>query len=558
MILLTGFILTCILGARTLIDRVVKKTVSIAVNTINTKNKLFLRIDDVEMDVANGSMYLRDISIIPDKVYYDKFKRGETPQKMLSDVRVSEIALTLLDFKTIFWDKKIDSTNILVKNLRTNIYLKKHGETPEAVRKESSSGLLDSLHIKGLVSIDLGPIKVDAYQLNLLDADSKDTISSFSGDFLELDGVDLEKPHQGSDVFELRTKKIEVTLKDQSFKQAKSDIETTLGSLEFKNSERSLLLKDLRYRPIESLEQMASQRKYADNLFDVHVKSLNVAGLSIDAYRENHLGNIENILVEGMELKILKNKQKPENTGRRPLLPQQRLKNLDYPIHIEQVLIKNSSLTYKEVQPKDSKDILIANLTHLYAEITNVTSIKDSLGSDRPLTIAISSKLLDKTDMDLTITIPYNNRNDAFHYKGSVGSADLTIFNPLLIPAANIAIEQGNLESIHFEANATPFEAIGKLTMRYSHLKVDIPSKNKDVEHALSFLASSVIHKVNPKKNGKVRVAEVYYNRPPYKGMGGQITKSVLSGVINTISPLGKQKRNKTKKHIWFKKKKRP
>jgi hypothetical protein len=315
LILLLSVVLTCIVYAHTLIDKAVKKTVTIALNALNDKKELLLSIEEVDMDVFKGSIYIKGISLIPDKVYYDKFKRGDTPQKMLPVIHVSEIELTSLDFKTIFWDKKINSTTILVKNLKTNIYLKKHIEKPKPIVKESSSGLLDSLHRKGLRSIDLGPIKVDTYQLNLLDAGSKDTITSFTGDFLELDGVDLEKRHQGSDVFALQAEKFEVTLKDQSFKQAKNDIETTFGSLKFKNSERSLFLKDFRYRPISSLEQMASRRKYADNLFDAHVKSLIVEGLDIGAFRENHLGSVENILVEGMELKIFKNKQKPDDTG---------------------------------------------------------------------------------------------------------------------------------------------------------------------------------------------------------------------------------------------------
>ena len=61
--------------------------------------------------------------------------------------------------------------------------------------------------------------------------------------------------------------------------------------------------------------------------------------------------------------------------------------------------------------------------------------------------------------------------------------------------------------------------------------------------NALSFLASSAIHSFNPKKNGRLRVAKVYYNRVPYKGAGNYMVKSVVSGVINSIQPLGKNQK---------------
>ena len=253
-----------------------------------------------------------------------------------------------------------------------------------------------------------------------------------------------------------------------------------MGALHFKNSEQSLELVDFSYHPIKSLEHLASRRTFADNLFAVSIKNLSLLGVNIDAFEENQLGSLRTILVDGMDIHILKNKQKPLNTRIRPLLPHQQLKNLNYPIHIGQIAILNSSLTYKEIQPKDAHDIMTVNLSDLNAEVNYITSIKDSLVSGKTLSIALRAKLMDKAEMDVSIAMPYNHRNDAFHFRGNIGPANLSIFNPLLMPSARIAVKKGKMESIQFSVNATPDHAEGELTMRYSDLHVDIPRRNKN------------------------------------------------------------------------------
>lgn len=558
-ILILGIVSLCLVYANTLGERAVKKTVSLALNAINAKKVVLVSIDQVDLNFTKGSIRLKGIKLEPDSLYFEKFKNGDLSKRILTEIWISEIELTGLGIKKMFWEGRIDSANVSLKDLITNIYLAEQKGEASTVASKKHPGVLDSLHLKGLKHIDLGVIKLNKYQLNLLDGTSKDTLSSLSGDYLELDQIDLMERQGGDHLFELRTENFGLTLKNQLLRLPKNEYTISLGSLEFNNSEQTLKLVDFRYSPLKSLEHLASKKKYADDLFDVHFKDLTVNGLDINSYRADHLGSIKKISISGMELKILRNKQKPENTGKRPLLPHQSLKKLNYPIHIGQIAIANSSLTYKEIQPKNAKDFFTVNLTDLNVMVNYLTSIKDSLASGTPLTIALNSRLLNKAKMDINITMPYNHRNNAFHYTGNIGPAELSIFNPLLSPAAHIAIKEGKLEGIHYSVKASPQHADGELTMRYSDIHIDIQRKNQTMEHALSFLASSLVHSSNPKKNGKLRVAKVSYARPLHKGLGGYLTKSVLSGVINSIEPFGKNKVEATDiKPIKSKKKAKP
>ncbi len=104
---------------------VVNNTVSTALNSLNAKKELLLSIEEVRVNVLQGSIYRKGIPLTPRKVHYEKFIRGATHQKMLTDVHVSEIALTSLGFKTVFWDKKIDPTSVRLRSIASSYPIKR-------------------------------------------------------------------------------------------------------------------------------------------------------------------------------------------------------------------------------------------------------------------------------------------------------------------------------------------------------------------------------------------------------------------------------------------------
>lgn len=545
--------LLVLFNAGSLFDKTVKKTLSVAMKHFNAKNKTVLGIDGVDVSLKNGSILLNEISFVPDSVYYRDFKNGNVAKKLLTEIHISDIELKNLSMTSVFWKGRIDSAQISVNDVSINIYLNTQNKSVKH-NPQKPSGAFDSLYLKGLHHVDFGPIQVNNYQVNVLDAQTKDTISSFSGEHLELDGVDLEERQGVSHVFDLQTDHLKIALKNQRLKLPKNEFDMTLGALEFSNSDQELQIKDFSFKPVKSLEHLAANRKFADNLTDVQIKNLNLNGLNINTYRESHLASVEKVQIDGMHLNLFKNKQKPENLSKRPLLPHQILKKLEVPIHIGEIAIENSSLTYKEIQPANAKDVVVINLTDLNARVKYVTSIKDSLTAGVPLSISLKSKLLNAAHVELDVKMPYHHKDNAFTYVGRIGAANLARFNSILLPAAYLKIENGHLEGIQFSYQATPSHSEGEFIMRYSELQVDIPLKHKTTEHALSFFANSAIHTSNPKRNGKLRVTHVEYERIPYKGLGGNIIKSVLNGVKSTIVPfeatLEKKKERKLEKKL--------
>ena len=75
--------------------------------------------------------------------------------------------------------------------------------------------------------------------------------------------------------------------------------------------------------------------------------------------------------------------------------------------------------------------------------------------------------------------------------------------------------------------------------MLYSNIDANLIIEKKE-KKALSWIANSVIAESNPSAKGKLKVAFIEAERVPYKGFSNLLWKSVMSGMINTINPVGK------------------
>ena len=210
----------------------------------------------------------------------------------------------------------------------------------------------------------------------------------------------------------------------------------------------------------------------------------------------------------------------------------------------ESIIVKNSFLLYEE-KHEDTEDLMTISIADLNAEINNITSIKDSLNTEKELAINLKGKLNKKAALNLDISMPYNSYNNSFSFSGQVGNAKFSDFNSAIYPALGAKIDLGELESVRFSVYGNPQGTKGNMTMRYSDVEADFFKTNKknkgEKNKTISWITNTVIATQNPTPKGKVKTALIEFERVPYKGFGNLIWKSFMSGMINTMIPFGKQ-----------------
>jgi hypothetical protein len=244
---------------------------------------------------------------------------------------------------------------------------------------------------------------------------------------------------------------------------------------------------------------------------------------------------------------IFKDKRLPWNYDKRPKLPNQSLQSLKLPIKIDSIRAKRSYLDYTE-QLQDDEDIIHIFIDDIELAVDGVTSIKSEFDTAPPLTLKLTGDLLNTMPFDINLSMPYNTTR--FRYWGKTGTmTSFESINPIIYPAINMKFESGTLNGIDFDATATPTQMEGQFTMYYTDLEVQVFTNEhkRSKNNTVSWLANSFAKQSNPKKNGKLSVARMHFERVEYKGIGNFLWKGLQAGIINSIVPFGRRKHNNKK-----------
>ena len=117
-----------------------------------------------------------------------------------------------------------------------------------------------------------------------------------------------------------------------------------------------------------------------------------------------------------------------------------------------------------------------------------------------------------------------------------MGGTDLSVLNPFLLPAVNIKIDRGVLDSMHFKVIGRDDVALGEMNLHYHDLKVKFikdgdPDHSTFVQKILSFAANTFVLK---NKNSS-RKGVMYAKHEIKSSFVNYIVKMTLSGLSTSV-----------------------
>lgn len=562
-VIIVGIIIILIFSLNTILDSVVSNIANTQLEAINKKGELKVSFGDIKLNVFAGNLNLKDVKFIPDSLFYENFKQGKTEKASLSQFEMSELKIKGFGIYDLLVKNEISVNNIVAKGLKLDLYklnepkAKNDNESTEKKKKKT-----DSIFIEGIDKIDFNSIIFDDFELNLLDVKTADTLFAYSEEECEILGVKLDAHAEIDDYFVVNKDDLKVNFKEQEIISGDGNTKITLSEIKYDYKTSSLLVSNFSMQPRMDKAKLASTYRYNSEVYQAETKSIHLKGFHLDSILRTGIIKIDTILVDAPIVGIYKDQTKPFNLNKRPKFLNQKLKASKLPLNIEKVIIQNGTFSYWEKHP-NFKELMTVDISNLNVLVSNVTSLKDSLENGNDLVLNVKGNLCNTAPINLDIFMDYNTWNNSYSFTGTIGKAKFTDFNPAIYPAAGIKFSKGTLNSIQFTVHGTPTGSSGKMSMLYENLEADLSNAKKE-KKGLSWIANTVLVESNPSKKGKLKVAEVNFERVPYKGFTNLLWKSVQSGLMNTILPIGKHKKYDTAqraeaqvKHSKKKKKKR-
>ena len=531
--ILLGLVIILFAGSLIISSLISKKVVDLLANQKN--QNYHLSIDKTKFNLFDRAMVINEIHLSPSDSSMIKLRKNLSHLNTLNKISISRIEIRGIHLFPLVFSKKLIISKLIIDD---PIYQKfNNGKKVKSVEKKKPIKL-DSIVIKDIGGFELDKIKVSNLKFQVIEvATDKITFENKPMSF-ELSGFKLEEVD--NQVFKLlpvgnafEMSNIHMNFPDKKY-------EFSLGKLQYNFEDDQLHIKNLSYKPSINKTKLASSYPFNSEVYTIDLKELRIFNLDLQKIIQNEGIFMDSIQISQCSIDIYKDKRKPFDENKRPEFPNDLLKKMELPILIPKISIEDSQLDYEEKLEKKGASMKVT-LNKLNINIHNATSIKEN--REEPLKIEMNSKFMNKAPLHVTMNLPLKDDQNTFFFSGKLGASQFKYYDSVLVPALGVKITNGDLKSLTFQASANRYSSEGTMTMLYSNLEAEVLKQNNSEKRGfVSWSVNTLVHKSNPGNNGHEREVMMNFDRVIYKGFGNVLWKTLQSGIVNTIAPLGHSK----------------
>lgn len=510
------------------LDRYVKREIVLH----SAEAGFLLDYESMDLDIFSEKLHLRQIRA---RASGDSLQPGA---EGLGTLRIGRITLEGISLTNFLWNETLSVRSISLDTLQLNLRRILADSAWGEQAAMPSGTRIDSIRLPGIERVHLSRFELDHFRLNLSGPDQKDTVASFYGDRLLVEGIGLIPDTKGAgshlvpDLDEL-----ELALSEQRYTLTGASYELYFDRFRYRHLDESVQVDSLTFSPLLDAAAFAGAHTHSFETYHARFSRLDIAGFDLDRLLAHGDLQMRSIQVDSLQATIFRDKTKPYDTSRRVPMPDEALMALEWPLRIDTVLLRHASLEYREKLQATGPEVLV-DFPELRGRIVHLISGAAARDSGDTLRIDLQGALLGTLPVEVSLQLPY--ATDHFHMKGLTrGSSGLHELNPTIYPAIGMRFTGGSLNGIYFHADGTSDWMTGELTMLYDDLEVAFIKEDGNRKTTLSWLANTLVRNSNPNRRGKTVVGAIEFSRVPYKGVWNYVWKGVQSGVENSLNPLG-------------------
>lgn len=483
----------------------------------------------VDYDYRGTFLHLSDVKIQPGETITDV-------NQIKFNLTLDQASLTGFSWTDFFFHNSIHLDSAVIANLTI----------------ESITPPLDSLTIKKETRSDrqgedYDEISIDRIRVNKASFENRDSYTDstrlaivdlfVSGDDFVLSKADLEDPDALFQVSNVEGYMDQAVVHMNDFRNA-----IYTKNFSFNTTDKKAEIAQIRM--VNKLEpyDYAQQFRYETDWIELENGSLIFDQLDFLSYLRDGSLSAAKLQVQDMRLVIFRDKRKPDDMERRPLMIHEVLRELPIPLDIQEVEITDGYVSYEERPENDAPRTGQIFFDDINATIHGMTNSTERLTESDEMILKAKGKLIGEGAINLEVTYFLNDTTGRFLMKGSLGAMNLSGLNKIIEPSTKVALKDGRINSLFFNIVADDIEGTGEVIVQYQNLEIEILDKNFGRDQTVfqrigSFLANKlVIKSQNPDRKGELRKGVVYYPRDQHKFIFKYWWELVLSGLKSTIT----------------------
>ncbi|WP_432710445.1 hypothetical protein [Pedobacter sp.] len=336
-------------------------------------------------------------------------------------------------------------------------------------------------------------------------------------------------------------KDIRLQLNDYSYATADSMYHVKAYEINFSSATGNLTVNNLALVPRYSEMDFSKVLGYGTDRFNIHFNEVELKGIDLPLFvRKQELLASDMILSNG-QIAVFSNNEIPRKrtikTGRDP---QQLLQKLPVKLTIRNMDLHNLDVSYAEFN-KISKQKGRISFEQTSGTITNVTNVDKEKEKNRFMEIKLNTLLMGQGHLETNFKFDLVAKDGAFSYGAQLKGMNGVMLNPVTKPLGMLHVKSCIIQGLKFNIKANESRALGKLELKYNHLAIALLKREEGKgafirQGLLSLLANMVvINPANPNASGKLYVANIDYQRDPYRSFFNFIWKTLFQGIRNSV-----------------------
>ncbi len=490
-----------------------------------------INFSKAELHILQGNATLYNITLNPDRaVFHHMQQSGNAPAEIL-ELKVNRLNITGAHAWDLYFHKKLEIKQITLENPTVQIdqYADNSKKTPVKDDRTLYQKLSKSLKLISVYAIDLSNIHF--------------TYKTFTGpkpkvsvlEKMNLTATDLliDSATQHDQLRTLFCKEIETRLDHFNATTADGLYKFKFRSVRLSTRKSLLTLTGVEMLPIAA-NTFFSKSNW--DRYTVHLDSIAVNDVTFSSIKKQTDLDVSKTFINKGSFNVYTNPNVPgKKTDRVVTYPNWIISHMKSVLNLDTVDFKHLNVSYTSFNKASGNagTISFDNTTGRFLHISNK---KDNVSKHPYSSVNLTSYLMGKGKLELSVGFKLNTSAYDFNYKGHMGAIDLQVGNSALIPLGLVKAQSGDVQSFDFDIHASKRSARGRVTLLYRNLKAALLRHNEDgysKKTLITLFANLIVLKSNnpDKQNAAPRVANVVYVRPIATPFFGSVWFTLLSGI---------------------------
>ncbi len=532
------------IGANIFITNLLQSKIESEVNQ-NSKVPYHLEIGNINIEIFTGSLKLKDITISPKQHTTDSLSSGGI--KSLYNGHIDLIKVANAHIIKFLRQKELVINRLIIRGANfTSIKNMQAGD--QESKPTDSTKVKKSIFSDKFEELKIGKFMLEDINYAEFSFDKPDdTLFSFQSLSVSINDILFNAETYKNDI-PVYFDGLSVDVKKLSEKSMQFYEISTTG-IDVNMADTTIVINEFRFTPKYSRKEYNRRLKYENDLFTIKTKSIVLNGLGLGELLHYKKGlRLNSIVIQEPNVVIYRDKNLPDPPYKYHPLLAGTIKKIPIVFYLDSLLLKDGSLVYAEKQ-KLTETPGQVNFTNLNMTISNITNDSLRLQENHNMSIDILAKLYGKGNLTARLDIDLTSNNESFNIKGILGHMEASTFNKMTKELILVEITSGGIKGVQFNFSADDDVSNGELILRYENLKANV-LKGKDTTKKakfMSFIAGGAIKGHNMPDDHKFRKGIINFERVKGKALPNYLWKSVLSGLISTIAPIGENKTQKRK-----------